>query len=296
MASSLTRHARAIADQLQLPQFEKLTPADLMSLPGLPYTDALFCRRLVELQLDGRSDQGSRRPGFRAQLMSWFSKFILPEDSVIHPMCGPGLILGDLPVVGRYVGVDINPFAIAHARLTLKPGTHVSFETANAIGCDLGDNMYSLALLTYESVNAFDTSTLRMLFAAIRRALVPGGRLLLDFRPCAGFLKDPSGQATHTAVTGSLFSQHTHFLVDEWRYLGRSVFVHRLTLLPITLSRPAHVFHTVAWLYSEYELDSLLLSFGFRKTATVKPFVNSSMNSDVPEMLEDIAVVYAVQS
>jgi ubiquinone/menaquinone biosynthesis C-methylase UbiE len=104
---------------------------------------------------------------------------IAPEARVLNVACGTGayeeLVLGKQPTQ-RMVGIDISKEMLAVAVGKVRAYPHVSLQVASARQLPFADGSFDV-VVTASALHYFDEP--RTALAEMRRALVPGGKLVL---------------------------------------------------------------------------------------------------------------------
>jgi SAM-dependent methyltransferase len=180
---------------------------------------------------------------------------------------GTGLTLLDMPCgVGRHsialarwgfevTGVDRTPSYLARARRSAPPELVVRWVEGDMIDFD-GCGGYDVAVNLYTSFGYFDdpVDNLRHL-ANTRRALKPGGRLVMDMKGKEAAARAYRRKHWEDLPDGSLFLAES-IPVQEWRRMEN-----RWILIKPDGVRLEH--RTRLWMYSAAELDALLERAGF---------------------------------
>jgi hypothetical protein len=248
-----------------LPALDALGHDELACLAPLPYPAAGFGDRAVALQLSQATDQGSRRRPLVAAQVAWLAPRV-PLTSVLHPLCGPGVVAAALRDAGtvEYLGVDVNSAAVDRAlaggpwpeRFRFVHGDALDAPPAWARG-----GGYGLGLLTYESVNAFPPTTAIRLVAAMADGLHPDAPLVAEVR-----LEQPSpgtARSWERRPGGSLFSAAPHLLLTE-RVQTEAAVVDRFVVVPTAARSRIEAFHSIVWLYPRWRLEEVLRAAGWR--------------------------------
>lgn len=251
------------------PALRKLSLDEVASLPPMPYADPLIGARLLLAHLDTNTDEASRRPelvdAHVAMWRPWLPRY--EGLRVLHPACGPGLIADALTRNGlslsRYVGIDVNPASVAHARARLPAFDFRMGDIADP-DCLRTDGNYDLALLTYESVNLFRWSSVRALLVEVAARLAPDGVVIIESRgtPVRSF-----DERAVRRVDSSLFMDGEQVLLDEWVTFEWPpvVAVRRITI--VRDERPIATFHSVIWTHDEPSLTSAAREAGLDQVA-----------------------------
>ncbi|MBE1582303.1 class I SAM-dependent methyltransferase [Nonomuraea angiospora] len=270
-----------------------LSVPEAAALAPMPYHDPVFSERMLRLHLDTTTDEASRRPELVAAHLDLLAPFLLSSArlEVLHPACGPGLIAEAMVRAGwevkRYVGVDIGPATVRHARDHAPPGFDYRHGDARDLEQLVPERDFGLAMLTYETLNLFAHADLRELLARVGDMLVDGGIFVAECRgPLAGTIDQ---RRVHRYPKGSLFADGPHVILDEWATIGSppTVVVRRMTVLGSSRERP-EVYHSVIWSYSIGELSGMFEEAGFD---IVDVLAVPEAASDVPDAVGNVFVV-----
>ena len=242
-----------------------------------PYDDPSYGEKIVEVQLDTKSDQGAWRPDVIAEQIEWLIGSIGPLKSlrIGDSACGPGTWARQLEQAGcqAYVGMDVNPMAIQHARRSAPWPEEFKFRRGDVLSdWNPAREDYDVMLFMYEMFNVFSDLEIQGVLARIWQALAPGGILVGDFRTLDGDLSSiRAGCQLESFPNGSALATGPHFVFDQFGLCAEpSVFGHRFWIIPLD-ARPT-VVNSFVRLYSEPEIRSLLHESGFRVLSMSRPF------------------------
>lgn len=255
---------------LRLPPLEESSAVSATQWARLPYASNGFGKRIVELQLDSATTQGSRPgPHYTAQL-EWLRARVPRQcfNRVFHPMCGPGVVaLAGLNIFRRYLGLDVNRHAIQHAESMAWP-KEFFFETADCMTA-LSQNS-TLVLLMYESVNLFPPDELRGLLKILRVSSTSGAALFAEIRNAESQLSPKRWIEEYPS--GGLFSSRPHALAIEQGTLADGTAEgHRFTVVPGESDVAPRVYHSLVWRYGRSQLSKLLGGAGYALTDLAQP-------------------------
>lgn len=162
----------------------------LEKLPRLPYGNPYFNKKLLQLHLNQETDQASRRISVIKKQIEWIVNSIGIDNfqHVLHPMCGPGLFALCLAsIVNSYFGIDINLSVIRYAQEKFKDIPNFTFKVHDVRKKIKNQELHSLCLLTYESINAFPPHELIQILKNCNSLLYNGCYLVVDIRPLFSF-------------------------------------------------------------------------------------------------------------
>lgn len=130
--------------------------------------------------------------------------------------CGHGRIARRLAQMGATVtGIDRSPLFVEHARVDAeREGAVVDYREGDmrTIGFD---GEFDVALNWFTSFGYFDDDTLRTMLSRMHRALVPGGRLVIETMNLLRRSLQPFETSHVKELTDD---QGTHFLIDRAHY------------------------------------------------------------------------------
>jgi SAM-dependent methyltransferase len=152
---------------------------------------------------------------------------ITPGMDVLDVPCGWGRIANRLAARGcRVAGLDASRLYLDRARRdALEMGVAVEYVEGDMRDLPWTERFDRLACW-YNSLGYFDDETNRRVLAGFRRALRPGGRLLIEHVNLLALARElPAGPAS-SATTGT----HMFFLADR----GEEFFIYRMSLNGLT--------------------------------------------------------------
>ncbi|WP_049814752.1 class I SAM-dependent methyltransferase [Bradyrhizobium sp. WSM2793] len=133
---------------------------------------------------------------------AFFIPFLTPDMILLDAGCGPGTITAALAgFVGRAVGVDIAPKAIAAANeLAVKAGsTNLAFVEADMTALPFEDGSFD-AVFFHAVLYHQSRSTLMRTLAEARRVLKPGGFVATRDADAGGNILHPEIDGVHLAL------------------------------------------------------------------------------------------------
>ncbi|WP_175692229.1 class I SAM-dependent methyltransferase [Burkholderia ambifaria] len=236
--------------------------SELGVLEGLPYGTPDFSARVVALQLDPHTDQGARRVHLvRGQIDRIVRR--LGGDifqKVAHLGCGPGVVAGCVPMeMQEYMGFDISPAAIRHAREEYSRDRRYRFRMAD-IRHDLGmDGSCTLVLLPYEVLNQFNEVGVRCVAANICSALSATGVAVVEIRNVE-LTQQTGHQFSVQMLDRSIFSSLPHYLrvTSGYNETARTY----VDEFVVTWAHGSKVFYSIVWLYTLEELGAIFGEVG----------------------------------
>ncbi|MDO0925050.1 class I SAM-dependent methyltransferase [Streptomyces sp. TG1A-8] len=268
-----------------LPEIAGMAPERIAALPALPYGDPVFSARLLREQTDTTTTDSSRPPLVIERQLAWL-KAALPDwraGRVHHPLCGPGHYTAALRRHGMtsYVGVDMSPAVVAHARRSFAGQDDVDFLRGDASDTALlpAGRTCDTLLLTYDAANFFPPRARQSLLGPLVRQLRPGGTAVLDLRLAedgtAGF---DEGRRVHHRPRGSVFRDGPHLLLSEaFAAGGGALLGHRIIAVGDGPDPgPPEVFHSVLHVPTAEQLTAQLAAVGLDVCVRGRPFADSA--------------------
>lgn len=169
-------------DLEQLKQWQ-VKPAPFAPGEALFWDDPHISAGMLAAHLDPTSDLASRRPETIERSVAWIVRTLglRPGDRLLDLGCGPGLYAARFAQRGLQVtGVDYSrrsiDYAVQYAR---EHGLDIRYRYENYLGlADRG--LYDAALLIYGDFCPLAPAQRHQLLENVRRALKPGGYLVLD--------------------------------------------------------------------------------------------------------------------
>jgi SAM-dependent methyltransferase len=244
-----------------------LPPAPWSEGEKIPWQEPAFSTRMLREHLSQAHDGASRRSERIAAHVRWIHEYLLDgrPTRVLDLACGPGLYSARLAALGHAcTGIDFAPAAIAHARTAARQaGFGCRYELADIRTADYGHD-YGLVLLISGELNVFRPADAETILAKARRALGPGGHLLLEVHTPAAVRRMGEAPPTWRTDAAGLFSARPHLRLEEsfWDDEQRVATRHYLI---VDAERAA-----VAWYaesvqaYTDEEYGALLAAAGFR--------------------------------
>lgn len=141
---------------------------------------------------------------------------IEPGLRLLDLPCGYGRMARRLAQAGATVtGIDRSEFFIEHARAdAARHGVSVDYRTGDMRTISF-DGEFDVVLNWFTSFGYFDDDTLKTLLTRLHRALVPGGRLVIETMNLHKFHLHPYESSHTKEITDE---DGTHFLIDRSRY------------------------------------------------------------------------------
>ncbi len=149
------------------------------------WTDPHIARQMLAFHLDPNSDLASRRPEIIQRSVEWMVQTLGLQtgDRVLDLGCGPGLYAARLASLGlRVTGVDFSQNSIDFAETYARQhglAQRIDYRCLDYLQLD-EEAGFEAALLIYGDLCPLAPEKRRRLLTNVRRALVPGGRFVLD--------------------------------------------------------------------------------------------------------------------
>ena len=170
---------------LNLPELIRCQEKPPVFSPGEPlfWTDPHIATQMLAFHLDPDSDAASRRPQVIQRSVDWMVQTLGlgAGDRLLDLGCGPGLYAARLARLGlRVTGVDFSQNSIDYAiRAARQDGLEIEYRCQDYL--QLADEAkFDAAVLIYGDFCPLSPEQRARLLANVRRALLPGGRFVLD--------------------------------------------------------------------------------------------------------------------
>ena len=244
----------------------KGSPAPWAEGEKIPWNDPGFSARMLREHLSQEHDAASRRFEIVDAHVRWIHEKVLKAEPsrILDLGCGPGLYANRLAVLGHTcVGIDFSPASIAYAReQAARDGLDVTYIEGDIRTADCGGG-HDLVMQIFGEFNVFRRAEARGILEKAHRALVPGGRLLLEphtFAAVRGIGLQPS--SWYSAQTG-LFSEEPHLCLQEnfWD-AGSHVAIERYYIVDAATGEVTRHSSSMQ-AYTEREYRALLAGCGF---------------------------------
>jgi D-alanine-D-alanine ligase len=200
---------RAIADR-------KERPTPWVDATTYPWSDPEFSKRYVrradQSVLIGMNETGDEVESLISLLQA------KPKARILDLCAGNGRHAVAMALRGfRMTGVDVGPGAVSLARETAKNlGLAVDFRELDV--CELAiEDAYDGAYLTCGGLSNFSPDDCGRLLAVVERALVSGGRAVIEYADAAGTPSDVRAWQFVQAES-SLFTDAPHLQLEERLY------------------------------------------------------------------------------
>ena len=233
----------------------------------IPWNDPGFSRRMLNEHLSQEHDAASRRFEIINNHVRWIHDRVLKRNPtrILDLGCGPGLYTNRLAKLGhRCVGIDFSPASIAYAREQAEEaGLECMYIQRDIRTADYGDE-YGLVMSILEKA---------------RRALMPGGFLLLEPHTFEAVVKIGKQPPSWYSTEKGLFSDEPHLYLQEncWDTEG-NVAIERYYIIDAATGEVVrHSASTQA--YTDEDYRSLLAECGFGEVVFYSSLDGSTCSS-----------------
>ncbi len=184
----------------------------------IPWHEPEFSRRMLREHLSQEHDLASRRFGIVNEHVRWIDEHVLQQNSarILDLGCGPGFYTSRLAKLGHScVGIDWSPASIEYAReQAVERQLDCTYVQGDVRTADFGAG-FDLVMMVFGELNVFRPSHARTILEKARRALSPGGVLLLEPHRFGTVERvGRQGLSWHSAESG-LFSDGPHLWLEE---------------------------------------------------------------------------------
>jgi SAM-dependent methyltransferase len=257
----------------------------------IPWNEPGFSRRMLLEHLSQEHDAASRRFASIEGHVDWIHSAVLMgrPARVLDLGCGPGLYSNRLAGLGHEcVGLDFSPASIHYAREAARlQGLPCTYREEDIRTADYGHG-YDLAMLIYGEVNVFRPADALSILQKAHRALVDGGRLLLEVHTFDAVKALAAIPRSWYSDESGLFLDRPHVcLMEAFWDAEDGVATERYYIVEApggTVTRYA----ASTQAYSDEAYRSLLAEAGFRDVA-----FHLSLRGDVDESQSDFFVILA---
>lgn len=184
----------------------------------IPWNDPDFSRRMLAEHLSSDHDMASRRSAAIDAHVDWIELVVLGGQTanILDLGCGPGLYTSRLAERGHTcAGIDFAPASIDYAVETARAGgLNCTYQLADIRTAEFGRG-FDLVMLIYGEYNVFRSSEAQSILARARRALVSGGRLLLEVHTSEAIERAGTTVPNWRTSQRGLFSDRPHLRLDE---------------------------------------------------------------------------------
>jgi len=264
-------------------------PAPWSEGEKIPWNEPGFSRRMLREHLSQEHDAASRRFPTIERHVAWIHQSLLSgrPARILDLGCGPGLYTSRLARLGHEcVGIDFAPAAVAYARGTAAADnlrcTYIQEDVRSA---DYGQG-YGLVMFLYGELNVFRPSDAGAILEKARRALAPGGHLLLEVHTLACVRALGQEPASWYSARQGLFSDCPHLCLTESFWDARqNVAIHRYFIVDAaTGAVTRHADSTQG--YGDEEYRSLLEECGFGEVV-----FHPSLHGDADESQQGLMAI-----
>jgi SAM-dependent methyltransferase len=257
----------------------------------IPWNDPAFSARMLREHLSQDHDRASRRGERIDGQVRWLHDDLLGGSvrRVLDLGCGPGLYAARLARLGHAcVGIDYSPASIAHARSEAeRDGLACAYQQRDLREGGFGSG-FDLALLISGELNAFRPSEAAAILVEARRALVPGGLLVLEVHR-EHFVRGVGRRApTWFGASRGLFADEPYVCLYEsaWSDADRAAVERYLVVTAATAEVARYTSSLKA--YSDTEYGDMLREAGFEE-----PVRHESLDGGAGDSREGLFVLVA---
>ncbi len=233
---------------------------------NIPWHDPAFSQRMLAEHLSQGHDAASRRFATIDRHVGWIHDTVLGGrcTRVLDLGCGPGLYAIRLARLGHAcVGIDYSPASIAYARREAEAANvDCTYRLADIRNGGYGTG-YGLALLIFGELNVFPREHAMRILAGVRRALEPGGVLVLEPHTFAAVRRLGERPPDWYTASGALFGDAPHAVLREHFWDGPAEVATIRTYVVDAASGAVARYAQSMQAYREDEYVALLRSAGF---------------------------------
>ena len=232
----------------------------------IPWSDPGFSARMLREHLDQSHDRASRRLPVIDRQIGWIHAHVLDARParVLDLGCGPGLYTERLAALGHAcVGVNYSPASIEHARAAAERARlDCRYELADVRTGKFGRD-FGAALVLSGELNTFPPVEASTVLAAVRRALSPGARLVLEVHR-EDFVRALGARGPSWFAAGqSVFADSPHVCLRESFWHERERAATERWLVAAGGADDWTVYASTTRAYADDEYAALLAGAGF---------------------------------
>jgi SAM-dependent methyltransferase len=233
--------------------------------PAFPWADPAFSERMLAEHLSQDHDAASRRFRLVDAYAAWIDRTLLPRRSAVLELgCGPGLLLERLARLGHAcTGIDVAPAALRYAAAVAeRDGLACEYRLGDVRSLDLA-GPFDVVAFVFGDLDTLPPQDAVDLLARCRRALRPGGRLLLEVHTPTAIEARAGWGRTWSALESGLFSNGPHLLLDEsvWDEAAGAAVTRHTVVDPAAATFES--FTNTIRLSDDGEYDAVLAAVGF---------------------------------
>jgi SAM-dependent methyltransferase len=219
---------------LDLLQALQEKPAPFTPGERLFWDDPHISKGMLATHLDPSIDLASRRPETIDQTVAWLVETLglEPEDSVLDLGCGPGLYTQRLAQRGlRVSGMDYSRRSIAYARQqAAEHGLEIHYRYQDYLTLD-DPELHKAVFLIYGDFCPLSPEKRSRLLGNVRRALLPGGRFVLDVTTRAGRMLWEGKKRWYVTESG-FWKPGRHLVLEEgFDYPEQAIYLNQFTVI-----------------------------------------------------------------
>ena len=251
------------------------------------WTDPYVSAHVLDAHLDPHTDDASRRPRTIAATVDRILSHLETDASaperaprMLDLACGPGLYAEQFAARGFDVtGVDFSPVSLGYAReQAARQGLEIDYREQDLTRCRF-DGPYDVATIIYGEFCTFSDKERRSLLERIRRALEPGGLLVLDVFTERYARRNRTCDEWYVSTRNGFWQEGPHLVLQQhFHYESLSASVARYTIVE---EDGAYRQFSVWWRhFTAEEITGLLHEAGFEVEAVYGSLWGDALASD----------------
>lgn len=250
--------------------------------PGEPlfWDDPHISKSMLEAHLNPDNDVASRKHVTIDKQVNHLisSGVVKPGDKVLDLGCGPGLYSSRFAARGvQITGIDISPNSLDYARhYAAKKNLDIDYRLMNFLDIDYSEN-FDTVIQVYGELNTFSDVKRDELLTKLRKALKPGGLLILDITTRVARLKSEPKSYWYVSNNG-FWRPHEHMVLARgYDYPEDNVWLDQFIVID-----PDGVKVYNNW-FHEYDLDTIrevIQNAGFDVIETWNDLAGSKYSTD----------------
>jgi SAM-dependent methyltransferase len=254
----------------------------------IPWEEPEFSRRMLQAHLSQAHDAASRRSETIDKHIAFITRLALPQPGsrVLDLGCGPGLYTQRLAEQGHdCFGIDLGPASIDYAvEQAAAIADRCRYVRGDLREVDFGGG-YDLVMFLFGDLNPFPREQAAEILRRCRKALVPGGVVLLEVHSFEAVRSRGEAKASWTAPAAGVFSDRPHLRLEESFWLEQSSHaVGRHWVVDAATGETAKFGWTMR-AYTDAEYEALLAEAGLRLVARYENLTGTDEASEFPVLL-----------
>lgn len=264
----------------QLLDYLKKYPQAYEADPAMLWNDEHISKGMLEAHLNPDREAASRKHDFIDKSIKWMKTLCDTKDQncLLDLGCGPGIYAEKLHDVGFFVtGIDFSKRSIQYAKQSARNNNKkIEYVYQNYLDINY-ENQFDIVTIIYCDYGVLNPADREKLLLKIRRALKPGGKLILDGFTKQNYADFVENQSVTYEESGYWAPIPYSCITRTLRY-GENLFLEQYIVITKTTCKCYNIWNSV------FDIDSLkqefenagFTSFQFYGDVTGKDYCESS--------------------